>query len=236
MSRITPAWAGKRRTHMTPITKPWDHPRVGGEKVLPAFRISNHKGSPPRGRGKGNKGRVFQHLQRITPAWAGKSHRVCEHLRPPEDHPRVGGEKRTAVAGAEAVGGSPPRGRGKVEKVEIYDLEGGITPAWAGKSQEPADVQHEERDHPRVGGEKLWSRWRKRRRKGSPPRGRGKVVNAANAGTIARITPAWAGKRAAGKNRLVPIQDHPRVGGEKTTWFSMIRMSTGSPPRGRGKA
>ena len=30
---ITPAWAGKRRTHITPITNPWDHPRVGGEKT-----------------------------------------------------------------------------------------------------------------------------------------------------------------------------------------------------------
>ena len=50
--RITPAWAGKRRSTRSATRKNWDHPRVGGEKG-PNVDIRPAKmGSPPRGRGK----------------------------------------------------------------------------------------------------------------------------------------------------------------------------------------
>ena len=50
--RITPAWAGKRRSAppLPPLDQ--DHPRVGGEKADKSMLISCTRGSPPRGRGK----------------------------------------------------------------------------------------------------------------------------------------------------------------------------------------
>ena len=36
--RITPAWAGKRLSPVTPYNPPSDHPRMGGEKAIDAIR------------------------------------------------------------------------------------------------------------------------------------------------------------------------------------------------------
>ena len=52
LSRITPAWAGKSRICHKRIRRVKDHPRVGGEKGLPSFKVCRPQGSPPRGRGK----------------------------------------------------------------------------------------------------------------------------------------------------------------------------------------
>ncbi len=46
---------------------------MGGEKYLPCFNADGFVGSPPRWRGKAVKFRCTCGLQRITPAWAGKS-------------------------------------------------------------------------------------------------------------------------------------------------------------------
>ena len=71
---------------------------------------------------------------------------------------------------------------------------------------------------------------------GSPPRGRGKAGSARCASGGDRITPAWAGKSTGGTDAGKQTQDHPRVGGEKTTLGCERQARTGSPPRGRGKA
>ena len=73
------------------------------------------------------------------------------------------------------------------------------------------------------------------RRKGSPPRGRGKVHQMIEVINGLGITPAWAGKRAfQSPPRTVP-QDHPRMGGEKVSVMLSMTFWEGSPPHGRGK-
>ena len=52
----------------------------------------------------------------------------------------------------------------------------------------------------------------------------------------ARITPACAGKSAAGDAKLWVLEDHPRVCGEKFSMILSIALLLGSPPRVRGKA
>ena len=66
--RITPAWAGKRLSPVTPYNPPLDHPRVGGEKLLTCERIDFRLGSPPHGRGKVFSLFVDGLDLRITPA------------------------------------------------------------------------------------------------------------------------------------------------------------------------
>ena len=69
-----------------------------------------------------------------------------------------------------------------------------ITPACAGKRLlEIADVIACQ-DHPRVCGEKFYGTTGRGRRRGSPPRVRGKVDRILSKGTWKRITPACAGK------------------------------------------
>ncbi len=66
---------------------------MGGEKYLPCFNADGFVGSPPRWRGKAVKFRCTCGLQRITPAWAGKSRKRRKKKEMSWDHPRVGGEK-----------------------------------------------------------------------------------------------------------------------------------------------
>ena len=69
---------------------------------------------------------------------------------------------------------------------------------------------------------------------GSPPRGRGKVAVNQCFDQALRITPALAGKSLFCFTAAVPIQDHPRMGGEKTFASRSIICMKGSPPRRRG--
>ena len=66
-----------------------------------------------------------------------------------------------------------------------------------------------------MGGEKVRLRWKPKSKKGSPPRGRGKVSDGEIAKGKVRITPAWAGKSRSGNGLPSCPTDHPRVGGEK---------------------
>ena len=173
-------------------------------------------GSPPHGRGKVMKANKKVKENGITPAWAGKS-RECRYALTNEwDHPRVGGEKQMERQAGRLWVGSPPRGRGKARGPRFFDVVGGITPAWAGKSRPAAAAKPFLRDHPRVGGEKH-------------PGHR-------CAGGLNGITPAWAGKRMQVSPKPTLPQDHPRVDGEKILEPSMGVGNFGSPPRGRGKA
>ena len=69
---ITPAWAGKSTWSPSFKDLRQDHPRVGGEKLFVSVNGVNYQGSPPRGRGKGERPASAALLQGITPAWAGK--------------------------------------------------------------------------------------------------------------------------------------------------------------------
>ena len=152
--RITPAYAGKRQCSRPPAGGHQDHPRVCGEKCLQVPYLHRLLGSPPRMRGKVpcRIGSLF--VQRITPAYAGKSLRFLSSAHHIWDHPRVCGEKGSAAAAESGLGGSPPRMRGKaLAPAPTIDIIG-ITPAYAGKRYRTGNEIMTQRDHPRVCGEK----------------------------------------------------------------------------------
>src|SRR5699024_6989362 len=111
--RITPAYAGKRWTACRWSPRRWDHPRVRGEKRPGCGQVLLWSGSPPRTRGKGETKRRCALRHRITPAYAGKSKRLCNWFRFVRDHPRVRGEKYSTGFFNPVAPGSPPRTRGK---------------------------------------------------------------------------------------------------------------------------
>ena len=154
-------------------------------------------GSPPHGRGKDCRSLALGCQLGITPAWAGKSRTASRETIRIQDHPRIGGEKRARVLHRPDIVGSPPHGRGKVHPDGPEKGSGGITPAWAGKRQTRAVHGRRDKDHPRVGGEKIADGDNLRVVVGSPPRGRGKA-QAFRVRPVGRgITPAWAGKSTA---------------------------------------
>ncbi len=74
-----------------------------------------------------------------------------------------------------------------------------------------------------------------RLRLGSPPRVRGKETSCRCRSIRLRITPACAGKRIETLPELPPVEDHPRVCGEKCRSSCSMTAGIGSPPRVRGK-
>lgn len=112
---ITPAQAGKRIRRPDTERAYWDHPRVGGEKVLQLPVFQSPLGSPPRRRGKVKLRVDLKRIQRITPAQAGKSNCRCSDCRCSKDHPRTGGEKSRGPGRSRCGAGSPPHRRGKDE-------------------------------------------------------------------------------------------------------------------------
>ena len=172
---------------------------------------------------------------RITPAWAGKSSASCRVGCVDEDHPRMGGEKTSSNFGLCSIMGSPPHGRGKVAHKGKDQLQAGITPAWAGKRVSARLTRPIPRDHPRMGGEKFALPQRFAGVVGSPPHGRGKAEPVLRVLDGHRITPAWAGKRYSCTHNIGKVEDHPRMGGEKSGKCAGGHGRVGSPPHGRGK-
>ena len=148
----------------------------------------------------------------------------------------MGGEKFLSALPCNPECGSPPRGRGKDERRRPGEIRARITPAWAGKRSSLDGKMFKIWDHPRVGGEKSISCWKRSMPVGSPPRGRGKVAYIGNKNGLDGITPAWAGKSLGICACFPLVQDHPRVGGEKDARRFQLVDEIGSPPRGRGKA
>ena len=97
LTGITPAYAGKSELRHMLRNCIQDHPRLCGEKTGLQCSWEKKRGSPPPMRGK-----VYcpWHLlleTRITPAYAGKSLIFSPRRLPPEDHPRLCGEKKIKI-------------------------------------------------------------------------------------------------------------------------------------------
>ena len=146
------------------------------------------------------------------------------------------GEKAGDIRKAKRKQGSPPRVRGKAQTSTIIRRSRRITPACAGKRSEAPKGQQQERDHPRVCGEKPLTWFWQGPCLGSPPRVRGKADFCISAERHAGITPACAGKRAPFQKMSTAGRDHPRVCGEKVRCAAGCGPPKGSPPRVRGKA
>ena len=110
---ITPRVRGKAASDALSARYQQDHPRVCGEKFAQDVQQDYQIGSPPRVRGKAVRGRKRHSRGGITPACAGKSLHKSTGLILARDHPRVCGEKSSAVVSPCPAVGSPPRVRGK---------------------------------------------------------------------------------------------------------------------------
>ena len=135
-----------------------DHPRACGEKDKAKEMGATTKGSPPHVRGKAHVIADRVDVAGITPACAGKSHWESLRRSPPEDHPRVCGEKDKSRVKVIPSQGSPPRVRGKENHAGLWAKSNWITPACAGKSFGCCCSYSVRRDHPRVCGEKASAR------------------------------------------------------------------------------
>ena len=212
---ITPAHAGKRSWQTPPGWAGGDHPRTRGEKWPMFSKLKPSSGSPPHTRGKGTLETQEKHMDRITPAHAGKRCAFPNVWEDVKDHPRTRGEKSAVKEAVAPVAG--------------------ITPAHAGKRNRQCNLQVCRWDHPRTRGEKGNMPEKFNELLGSPPHTRGKDIYILAISFHSRITPAHAGKRRWGCSLRRPPRDHPRTRGEKLQNIIDFIVNVGSPPHTRGK-
>ena len=186
-------------------------------------------------RGKASPRLKIEPLRGITPACAGKSRGTPFRRTSGRDHPRVCGEKSGFCQRSILHLGSPPRMRGKEQRMREARNSAGITPAYAGKSGEYMAGEDQYGDHPRVCGEKTRMTLILALQLGSPPRMRGKVAGLLKGRAEHGITPAYAGKRYTRCFACPRPTDYPRVCGEKARQSRPTAWVRGSPPRMRGK-
>ena len=156
-------------------------------------------------------------IERITPAYAGKSHFALPNKVCIWDHPRLCGEKDRCGNCRNGKIGSPPPMRGKVLHFVQSTQRNRITPAYAGKSDAGSGQGQQHQDHPRLCGEKGLSETAGTAALGSPPPMRGKVPAGCRFLRQLGITPAYAGKSYVLHETAAPNGDHPRLCGEKAT-------------------
>ena len=136
--RITPAYAGRTIFAIWGGRDIEDHPRVCGENLFQMLAKAWAGGSPPRMRGELADGRDVGALERITPAYAGRTRGCPRSSAGGSDHPRVCGENYRpwvrGVRGEPAVG-SPPRMRGERPTLSDGVPHRRITPAYAGRTR-----------------------------------------------------------------------------------------------------
>ena len=126
--------------------------------------------------------------------------------------------------------------RGKVVETLDKALDGGITPAYAGKSARWLQGQPLLQDHPRLCGEKGFGLFPQPLHTGSPPPMRGKVPMSQVYEDMRGITPAYAGKsRGRSRFRLLS-KDHPRLCGEKASHHTACVHAARITPAYAGKS
>ena len=125
--------------------------------------------------------------------------------------------------------------RGKVVEKQITTHDGGITPAYAGKSRGLRRRRSRSQDHPRICGEKIAKAQNEQLQQGSPPHMRGKDGRHKAGRSGIGITPAYAGKRTPSRMPRPAYRDHPRICGEKGKGTPQVDHGGGSPPHMRGK-
>ena len=192
--RITPAHAGKTARSVLTADRQQDHPRACGENRKQPPRNFSQRGSPPRMRGKQKASALDYMPVGITPAHAGKTSRAAARQRFAEDHPRACGENRGEEKLCKLGTGSPPRMRGKLQSKSKGRMTHGITPAHAGKTCICVSARFRPRDHPRACGENVRRHIKPEKKRGSPPRMRGKLECGHYDAHTLGITPAHAGK------------------------------------------
>ena len=172
---------------------------------------------------------------RITPACAGKTHKLHKVKLVYKDHPRVCGKNFLLFGLLYYILGSPPRVREK-RPISIHFLNiRRITPACAGKTSNIATGLGVSRDHPRVCGKNLLPFCFIFMIIGSPPRVREKQRTFITTKVWGGITPACAGKTHKLQCSVYESQDHPRVCGKNVVAIFKACEIPGSPPRVREK-
>ena len=109
-----------------------------GEDMILVNIVNASAGSPPHARGRRKKRLTVGSEARITPACAGKTFVLSTSTASRGDHPRMRGEDFYQLDTQLDWLGSPPHARGRHALKTSFRKDVRITPACAGKTQDPS--------------------------------------------------------------------------------------------------
>ena len=211
---LIPACAGKTRGAGLQVQDGPAHPRVCGENAGGDHVEALPAGSSPRVRGKHDDLAAGLDPSGLIPACAGKTEPTTTRFSSGSAHPRVCGENQAALHGAQAVGGSSPRVRGKPSSRARSAHDSGLIPACAGKTWRRMAGICNLAAHPRVCGENANGTQWQGIADGSSPRVRGKRGDGPAVLVEAGLIPACAGKTWRRMAGICNLAAHTRVCGE----------------------
>ena len=192
-------------------------------------------GSSPLTRGKRLGGGNEPRVRGLIPAHAGKTPPSGPCRARARAHPRSRGENISSPASGVRTRGSSPLTRGKRHSKPTSHVRPGLIPAHAGKTPDRSFSAQKSAAHPRSRGENSQSSSEIRRRVGSSPLTRGKLVVHVLEARGTRLIPAHAGKTDATLHVGGAVGAHPRSRGENSWYTCWRRGVLGSSPLTRGK-
>ena len=190
------------------------HPRVCGADSEKRAGVTAGGGSPPRVRGRRNIPFRRRRRSRFTPACAGQTGSKPNEPFLMSVHPRVCGADMVMLSQDGGATGSPPRVRGRQAYKRSYIFTSRFTPACAGQTSRHSGEQNTAPVHPRVCGADGKRQFNRARYLGSPPRVRGRLIQADGGSGPARFTPACAGQTPGRIRESARNAVHPACAGQ----------------------
>ena len=157
---------------------------------------------------------------RFIPAYAGNAKPRKNQATPSPVHPRVCGERLQSRTDIRWGAGSSPRMRGTLVQLQRIDGVNRFIPAYAGNARHDPARSRSAAVHPRVCGERCGGFIAETSDFGSSPRMRGTRGAGPTARRGRRFIPAYAGNAMNGKGTPGRVSVHPRVCGERWSFWS----------------
>ena len=232
--QFIPAYAGNAGPVTVLAWPPTVHPRMRGERGNGPRGPSWTDGSSPHARGTLFPRPALSRLGRFIPACAGNAVRHHYNRCRQAVHPRMRGERITALAVPAGPVGSSPHARGTLETVAGDVDRMRFIPACAGNAMTTAYDPRNRAVHPRMRGERQALALQPKPITGSSPHARGTPSPYTTPTATHRFIPACAGNARARTAHAGGVTVHPRMRGERCTYCQHALAHAGSSPHARG--
>ena len=233
--RFTPTCVGTARGRSLGGLSLPVHPHVRGDGAMVHTSENASIGSPPRAWGRRSPSGLTAAASRFTPTCVGTAQRDRPHLGQSAVHPHVRGDGEAALALAEAVGGSPPRAWGRLNRRELAIADIRFTPTCVGTAGAPSQITSMRSVHPHVRGDGSNGGAGFRDAHGSPPRAWGRRHAIGRGSTGHRFTPTCVGTASTPAQSRGQDPVHPHVRGDGVFARREFERPVGSPPRAWGR-
>ena len=232
---ITSACAEQTQRVVVLVHLVGDHLRVCGADEVGVNPTVSELGSPPRVRSRPVVRFVQVVAEGITSACAEQTSTTCDKGTQTGDHLRVCGADKTTPQPLVPPVGSPPRVRSRPAGSVSAPMPWRITSACAEQTAFTVAGAALLGDHLRVCGADCYADKHTNVNPGSPPRVRSRLERGLEPSGHHGITSACAEQTHTSSASGEPASDHLRVCGADLANASVMRISSGSPPRVRSR-